>query len=248
MAVLILFIALCMVGWKWHLASSLAASEQRKSELSWAFADGVLKDLNNTRIDVSRLESERGALLLSLDENRRKNTALEAALASWQQSHHQIETQSQQALSQWSSFSQELQQNLGSTRNQLAETASTLTQERQTAAQSIAQLDSEKNQIAEQKNAVEREADALSRKAQSLNYERNQLENDLGHARSSIQSLESDRRSLESRNSQLCNEISNMRSTICSLQNSNSQLSSRISCLENELSRARSDNNDKKQR
>lgn len=236
--------------WKWHQASVAAEAEHRRAELSWAFADSVLGDLKEMRADASRLDEDRKDLLATLDKAKANGIALEADLAVWQQSHRQLQTETVQAVSQWTQHSQTLEQSLGSTESRLQQTATVLEQERQTAAQSISQLDSEKNAIAEQKAAAEREADALNRKASDLSAENHSLGSELGHARSSISSLESDRRSLESRNSQLCSDINSLRSTICSLESRNSQLcsevsslNSRISCLQSELSSARSSSN-----
>jgi chromosome segregation ATPase len=244
-----LFLALIFLAWKWHHASALADAERHNAERSWTLVDGVLGDLKSLRADASRLDMERKDLLRALDTAQRNGIALEADLAVWQQSHHQLESQSAQALNQWSSYSEQLQQTLGTARVQLQETSSTLQQEREAATQSIAQLDSEKNTIAAQKAAAEREAEALDRKARSLDSENNGLANNLSQARSTISSLESVKRSLECRNNELSGDINRLHGCISSLESRNSQLCSeisclnnRISCLENELSRARSDN------
>ena len=233
-ATVALVLVVVFAVWKWHQASVAAEAEHRRAEISWAFADEVLRDLNGLREDASRLDAERKALLKTLDQTQRNGIALEADLNVWQRTHQQLQNESTQALTQWSSYSDQLQQSLGSTRNQLQETSTVLEQERQTAAQSIAQVDAEKNAIAEQKAAVEREADALDRKARDLSSENSSLHNDNASLRSDLSSARSSVSSLESRNSQLCSEINCLNGTISSLH-------SRISCLESELSRARSD-------
>ena len=232
-SVALLLLAVFVV-WKWHQASLTAEAERRRADISWAFADDVLRDLKGLRDDASRLDAERKALLKALDQAQRNGIALEADLTVWQRTHQQLQNESTQALTQWTSYSDQLQQSLGSARNQLQDTSIVLEKERQTAAQNIAQLDSEKNAIAEQKAAVEREADALDKKARDLSSENSSLHNDNSSLRSDLSSARSSMSSLETRNSQLCSEINCLNGTISSLH-------SRISCLEGELSRARSD-------
>ncbi len=86
-ATVALVLVVVFAAWKWHQASLAAEAEHRRAEISWAFADEVLRDLNGLREDASRLDAERKALLKTLDQTQRNGIALEADLNVWQRTH-----------------------------------------------------------------------------------------------------------------------------------------------------------------
>lgn len=227
--------------WQWHQASAKAEAAEGNAEMSWAFADGVLDDLKSVRADASRLDADRKDLIRLLAQTQQERQALKGEVYTWQEEHRALETEAQKALTKWSAYGQQLEQNLGSARTQLNETSTALQQERTVAQQQISELAEQKDSLVRAKEDVEREATALDRMARSLNNDNQQLQGevsslngDVSRLRNCVSSLESDKSSLLSSNASLASENSRLRCEVGDLQ-------SRIRCLEGELSRAKDD-------
>ncbi len=231
----VLLLALIWALWQWHKTSEAAQSAHHETKLSWNFADGVLSELTSARNENEVLDKSRRDLISALHQVEENGQSLKSVLDQWKQAHTELANVSQQTVSQWTNYSQQLEQNLGSTRVALTDTTANLERERSTAQKQIAELDSAKT-------AVEREANAFAVKAQSLEQqtaqleqhtrnlstEKSQLEGDVNHLRNCVNDLErrntslaADNIGLANRNTQLCSEVR--------------ELQHRITCLEAKL-------------
>lgn len=236
MGAVLLLLLLIFALWQWHKASAAARMAQEQSDLSWGFADGVLGDLKKARADNETLDANRRDLIRALHQVQENGESLNRLLGQWRQAHTELASVAQQNYDQWSSYSRDLERNLGSTRLALTDTTTNLERERVSSQQQIAQLDSAKT-------AVEREAEAYARKAQNLEATAASLEREtssLSHDRQALQCevrrLESTISSLQSTNACLVRDNSALASQNASLGNEVRCLSSRISSLESKLS------------
>jgi len=232
-ALFALLLLLLWSFWKWQKASAAAETANRDVEISWAFADKVLDDLQELRADAQRMDQDRKGLVQILQKSEKDRVVLRSELNGWREQHDELASRAQQVAGQWASYSEDLSRNLGNTRTQLVNVQENLQSERTTAQQQISALD-------QAKTAVEREADALNRKASSLENENRQMDSKIAHQGNSISSLQSDNSRLESCNGSLRSENSRLQCEVNRLVSCHSTLESRIRCLESELQQAHS--------
>lgn len=233
MALIALALMLVWTLWQWHKASEEAKAARSDLDISWSFADQVLDDLQTMRGDTQRLNEDRKGLIAMLSKSEKDRVQLRSELNEWREQHDELASRAQQVAGQWASYSEDLQRNLGSARQEFSQVSLTLQSERTVAQQQISSLSDEKS-------AIEREAVAFSRKASSLENDNRQLENEISSQRSSISSLQSVKAQLESCNSSLRSENSRLQCEVSRLISCVSSLESRVRCLESELSQARS--------
>ncbi|MDB6138229.1 MAG: hypothetical protein JWO94_1301 [Verrucomicrobiaceae bacterium] len=228
----VLMACLLAALWKWHKADEHSLAAARQAAVSMKFSDGVLQDLALAREQAAKLDRERANLVKMLGEAERLHANLRGELSSARQKHEEVVGSSKQALAEWNQYSQTLEKNLGTTRDQLAQTNGTLQQERTAAQQQISQVETERERaereagsLAQQKQAMENQNQAmenqnqaLDRQSQNLDAENARLQGDVTRLRGTISSLETSNNFLDSRNAALSVEISQLRSTVYRLE------------------------------